>query len=244
MTFRYQKDAKPAVQNLSFTIPAGHTAAFVGPSGSGKSTMAGLLSHFWDVESGAVRIGGVDVREMSKQSRVNTVSYVFQDSKLLKMTIAENVRLARPEASDEEVLAALHDAQCDEILEKLPNGIHTMIGTQGTYLSGGEQQRIAIARAILQNAPILVLDEATAFADPENEALMQKAFERLAKDKTVLMIAHRLTTIQHADCIYVMDHGNIVEHGTHAQLLEKQGLYREMWDQYQHAAQWKVGDNK
>lgn len=244
VTFRYQEDAKPAVQDLSFTIPAGHTAAFVGPSGSGKSTMAGLLSRFWDVESGAVRIGGVDVREMSKQSRVNTVSYVFQDSKLLKMTIAENVRLARPDASDEEVLAALHDAQCDEILEKLPNGIHTMIGTQGTYLSGGEQQRIAIARAILQNAPILVLDEATAFADPENEALMQKAFERLAKNKTVLMIAHRLTTIQHADCIYVMDHGNIVEHGTHAQLLEEQGLYREMWDQYQHAAQWKVGDNK
>lgn len=244
VTFRYQKDAKLAVQNLSFTIPAGHTAAFVGPSGSGKSTMAGLISRFWDVESGAVRIGGVDVREMSKQSRVNTVSYVFQNSKLLKMTIAENVRLARPDASDEEVLAALHDAQCDEILEKLPNGIHTMIGTQGTYLSGGEQQRIAIARAILQNAPILVLDEATAFADPENEALMQKAFEKLAKNKTVLMIAHRLTTIQHADCIYVMDHGNIVEHGTHTQLLEKQGLYREMWDQYQHAAQWKVGDNK
>lgn len=242
VTFRYRPDANPAVQDLSFTIPAGHTAAFVGPSGSGKSTAAGLISRFWDVESGAVRIGGVDVREISKKDRVDTISYIFQDSKLLKMTIAENVRLARPEASDEEVLTALREAQCEDILAKLPNGMHTMLGTKGTYLSGGEQQRIAIARAILKNAPILVLDEATAFADPENEVQIQTALERLAKGKTVILIAHRLTTVQHADCIYVMQNGRIAESGTQKQLLQQNGLYRDMWEQYQRAVQWKVGD--
>lgn len=241
VTFRYQPDANPAVQNLSFVIPDGKTVAFVGPSGSGKSTAAGLISRFWDVESGAVRIGGVDVRDISKKDRVDTVSYVFQDSKLLKMTIADNVRLARPEASDEEVLQALRNAQCEDILERLPDGIHTMIGTEGTYLSGGEQQRIAIARAVLKDAPILVLDEATAFADPENEAQIQKAMERLAKGKTVILIAHRLTTVENADCIYVMQNGNIAESGTHKQLLQKHGLYQEMWEQYQSAVQWKVG---
>ncbi|HPY99900.1 MAG TPA: ABC transporter ATP-binding protein, partial [Clostridiales bacterium] len=244
VTFRYKEDAAPAVSHLSFSIPAGQTVAFVGPSGSGKSTIAGLVSRFWDVESGSVRIGKQNVKKISKEDRVGTVSYVFQDSKLLKQSIADNVRLAKPEATEEEILSALHLAQCDDILEKLPDGMHTVLGTKGTYLSGGEQQRIAIARAILQDAPILVLDEATAFADPENEVLVQKAFETLAKDKTVIMIAHRLTTIQNADCIFVMKKGKIAESGSHEALLQKQGLYQQMWKDYKSAVAWKVGESK
>lgn len=244
VTFRYRADAKPALDDVSLSIPSGQTVALVGASGSGKSTIAGLISRFWDVESGSVKIGGVDVREIAHETQMDTVSYVFQDSHLLKMTIAENVRLARPAASDEEVMAALHAAQCDDILAKLPDGVHTMIGTKGVYLSGGEQQRIAIARAILKNAPIVVLDEATAFADPENEVLVQKALEELAVNKTVVLIAHRLTTVQNADCIYVMERGKICESGTHAALLAQGGQYQTMWKNYQSSVEWKVGEQR
>ena len=215
--------------------------ALVGPSGGGKTTVAGLISRFWDVNEGQIEVGGVNVKEIGKQKLMETVAYVFQDSRLLKTSILENVRLSRPNASREQVLAALHDAQCDDIIAKLPNGIDTVVGTKGVYLSGGEQQRIAIARVILKDAPILILDEATAFADPENEALVQKAFERLAKGKTVIMIAHRLTTVRNADRILVLQEGEIAESGTHGQLLAKQGLYGKMWNDYQTSVSWKVG---
>lgn len=242
VTFRYQPDKNAAIDDMSFSIPGGKTVAFVGPSGSGKSTAASLVSRFWDAQSGTVKIGGVDVRRMTSKTLADTVSYVFQDSRLLKMSIADNVRLTKPDATDEEVKEALHKAQCDDILQKLPDGIHTIIGTDGTYLSGGEQQRIAIARSILKNAPVVVLDEATAFADPENEVLVQRAFEHLSVNKTVILIAHRLTTVQHADCIYVMEKGRIRESGTHEQLLAKHGLYEKMWNNYQQSIAWKVGE--
>ena len=222
-------------------INAGSTVALVGPSGSGKSTVASLAARFRDPDSGRILIGGVDVRDISKEMLVDTVSYVFQDSRLLKMSIADNVRLARPEADDDQVRKALSDAQCDDIISKMPDGIHTVIGTNGIYLSGGEQQRIAIARAILKDSPVLVLDEATAFADPENEVLVHRAFERLAHGKTVIMIAHRLTAIKNADCIYVMEHGRIVESGRHDELVAAGGLYSKMWSDYQSSASWKVG---
>lgn len=244
VTFSYKKDAAPAVDHMSMKIKAGSTIALVGPSGSGKSTAASLAARFRDPDSGRVLIGGVDVRNISKETLVDSVSYVFQDSKLLKMTIADNVRLAKPEATDEQVMKALNDAQCDDIIAKMPDGIHTVIGTKGVYLSGGEQQRIAIARAILKDSPVLVLDEATAFADPENEVLVQRAFERLADGKTVIMIAHRLTTIKNADCIYVMEHGRIVESGRHDELVAAGGLYSKMWSDYQSSASWKVGVEK
>ena len=241
VTFSYKKSAAPAADHVSIKINAGSTVALVGPSGSGKSTVASLAARFRDPDSGRILIGGVDVRDISKETLVDTVSYVFQDSRLLKMSIADNVRLARPEATDEQVMKALNDAQCDDIIEKMPDGIHTVIGTKGVYLSGGEQQRIAIARAILKDSPVLVLDEATAFADPENEVLVQRAFERLAHGKTVIMIAHRLTTIKNADCIYVMEHGRIVESGRHDELVSAGGLYSKMWSDYQSSASWKVG---
>lgn len=241
VTFSYKKSAAPAVDHVSMKINAGSTVALVGPSGSGKSTVASLAARFRDPDSGRILIGGVDVRDVSKETLVDTVSYVFQDSRLLKMSIADNVRLARPEATDDQVRKALSDAQCDDIISKMPDGIHTVIGTKGIYLSGGEQQRIAIARAILKDSPVLVLDEATAFADPENEVLVHRAFERLAHGKTVIMIAHRLTTIKNADCIYVMDHGRIVESGRHDELVAAGGLYSKMWSDYQSSASWKVG---
>lgn len=244
VTFRYRPDAAPAVDSVSLRIPAGSTIALVGASGSGKSTAAGLAARFWDAEEGRILIGGVDVRRIAKEERVRTVSYVFQDSRLLKRTIADNVRLGRPDATDAEVLAALRDAQCGDLLDKLPDGMNTVIGTKGIYLSGGEQQRIAIARAMLQNAPILILDEATAFADPENEVLVQRALERLAARKTVILIAHRLTTVQNADCIYVLEQGRVAEQGTHAALLARDGLYRRMWQDYQSSIVWKVGERK
>ena len=238
---RYSYDGeKDALRGVSLTIPAGQTVAFVGPSGGGKTTLASLVSRFFDPQEGAVRIGGVDVRDIAKEELMNTVSFVFQNSRLLKASILENVRMGKPDATREEVLRALHSAQCDDILEKFPQGADTVIGTKGVYLSGGEQQRIAIARAMLKNAPILILDEATAFADPDNETKVQAAFTELSRGKTVLLIAHRLTTVTHADRICVVQDGRIVESGTSRELLEKGGLFRRMWDNYQTSVQWKV----
>ncbi len=241
VSFRYQDADRNALDNISLTIKPGEHIAFVGPSGGGKTTLASIVSRFWDVNKGSVKIGGVDVKDIQKEELMNTVSFVFQDSKLLKTSILENVRMARPDASREEVMKALHDAQCDDILEKLPEGADTVVGAKGVYLSGGEQQRISIARVMLKNSPILILDEATAFADPDNESKVQAAFNVLAKGKTVLMIAHRLSTVTSADRIVVIKDGKIVDSGTHEQLKDKDGLYAEMWKQYNKAAKWKVG---
>ena len=237
----YKEGDKNALDQVSIKIHAGEHVAFVGPSGGGKTTLASVVARFWDVNSGSVKIGGVDVRDIPKEELMNMVSFVFQDSKLLKTSILENVRIARPDASREEVLEALRDAQCGDILDKLPEGVDTVVGAKGIYLSGGEQQRIAIARVMLKNTPILILDEATAFADPDNEAKVQAAFRMLAKGKTVLMIAHRLSTVTGMDRIVVIKDGKIADSGTHEQLKEKDGLYAEMWKQYNKAAKWKVG---
>ena len=228
------------IKGVSLEIQPGQTVAFVGPSGGGKSTLANLVCRFFDVQSGSVRVGGADVRDIPKEELMDTISFVFQNSRLLKGSILDNVRLGRPQATEAEVLAALKAAQCMDIVEKFPAGIHTVIGTKGVYLSGGEQQRIAIARAMLKNAPILILDEATAFADPDNEAKVQAAFAQLAKGKTVLMIAHRLSTVANADCIYVVQDGQIVESGTKDELCAQNGLFARMWQEYQASVQWKV----
>ena len=228
------------IKGVSLKIQPGQMVAFVGPSGGGKSTLANLICRFFDVQSGSVRVGGADVRDIPKEELMDTISFVFQNSRLLKGSILDNVRLGRPQATEAEVLAALKAAQCMDIVEKFPEGIHTVIGTKGVYLSGGEQQRIAIARAMLKNAPILLLDEATAFADPDNEAKVQAAFAQLAKGKTVLMIAHRLSTVANADCIYVVQDGQIVESGTKDELCAQNGLFARMWQEYQASVQWKV----
>ena len=228
------------IRGVSMDILPGQTVAFVGPSGGGKSTLANLVCRFFDVQSGSVRVGGADVRDIPKEELMDTISFVFQNSRLLKGSILDNVRLGKPQATEAEVLAALKAAQCMDIIEKFPAGIHTVIGTKGVYLSGGEQQRIAIARAMLKNAPILILDEATAFADPDNEAKVQAAFARLAKGKTVLMIAHRLSTVASADCIYVVQDGRITETGTKDELCAQNGLFARMWQDYQASVQWKV----
>ena len=228
------------IKGVSLKIQPGQMVAFVGPSGGGKSTLANLICRFFDVQSGSVRVGGADVRDIPKEELMDTISFVFQNSRLLKGSILDNVRLGRPQATEAEVLAALKAAQCMDIVEKFPAGIHTVIGTKGVYLSGGEQQRIAIARAMLKNAPILILDEATAFADPDNEAKVQAAFAQLAKGKTVLMIAHRLSTVANADCIYVVQDGQIVESGTKDELCAQNGLFARMWQEYQASVQWKV----
>lgn len=241
VSFRYSKAKNDAIRNVSFKVHSGETVALVGPSGGGKSTAAGLISRFWDVTGGEIKVGGVNVKHIKKSELMETVSYVFQDSRLLKTSIFENVRLAKPNASRKEAENALHKAQCDDIIAKLPDGIDTVIGTKGVYLSGGEQQRIAIARVMLKDAPIVVLDEATAFADPENESLVQRAFEELSKDKTVIMIAHRLTTVRNADRIFVLKDGKIEESGTHNQLSQSDGLYAKMWQDYQTSIGWKVG---
>lgn len=240
VTFAYEGADRNAIDGITLDVKAGETVALVGPSGGGKTTAAGLVARFWDTASGAVKVGGVNVKDIDRQTLNDTVAYVFQDSKLLKTSIFENVRMGRPSATREEVLAALHNAQCDDILNKFPQGVDTVIGSKGVYLSGGEQQRIAIARVMLKNAPVLVLDEATAFADPENEAAVQRAFERLAEGRTVIMIAHRLTTVQNADKIYVLKDGKIAEEGTHVQLMEKGGLYHNMYDEYRTSIAWKV----
>ena len=228
------------IKGVSLKIQPGQMVAFVGPSGGGKSTLANLICRFFDVQSGSVRVGGADVRAIPKEELMDTISFVFQNSRLLKGSILDNVRLGRPQATEAEVLAALKAAQCMDIVEKFPAGIHTVIGTKGVYLSGGEQQRIAIARAMLKNVPILILDEATAFADPDNEAKVQAAFAQLAKGKTVLMIAHRLSTVANADCIYVVQDGQIVESGTKDELCAQNGLFARMWQDYQASVQWKV----
>ena len=228
------------IKGVSLKIQPGQMVAFVGPSGGGKSTLANLICRFFDVQSGSVRVGEADVRDIPKEELMDTISFVFQNSRLLKGSILDNVRLGRPQATEADVLAALKAAQCMDIVEKFPAGIHTVIGTKGVYLSGGEQQRIAIARAMLKNAPILILDEATAFADPDNEAKVQAAFAQLAKGKTVLMIAHRLSTVANADCIYVVQDGQIVESGTKDELCAQNGLFARMWQDYQASVQWKV----
>lgn len=232
-----------ALDDVSFEVKSGASLALVGLSGGGKTTAAGLIARFWDVNEGAVKIGGVNVKDIPKEVLMNTVSYVFQDSRLLKRSILENVRLSRPDATEQEVMLALEKAQCTDIIEKLPDGIHTVLGAKGVYLSGGEQQRIAIARAILKDAPIVVLDEATAFADPENEYLVQRSFKELSKNKTVIMIAHRLSTIQNCDNIIVLENGRIAEQGVHDELLKKNGIYTKMWKDYQSSVSWKVGEN-
>ena len=238
---RFSYDGKTEVlKGISLTIPQGQTVAFVGPSGGGKTTLANLISRFFDPQSGSIKIGGVDVKEISKEDLMNTFSFVFQNTRLIKASILENVRMGRPDATREEILAALHNAQCDDILEKLPQGADTVIGTKGVYLSGGEQQRIAIARVMLKNAPIIILDEATAFADPDNETRVQAAFSRLSKGKTVIMIAHRLSTVAGADKIYVICDGQIAESGTSSNLLAKDGIFNRMWQNYQTSVQWKV----
>ena len=241
VSFRYSGAKFDALSNVSFSVKPGETVALVGPSGGGKTTAAGLISRFWDVTSGEIRVGGVNVKNIKKSKLMETVSYVFQDSRLLKTSILENVRLSKPSASRKEVENALHKAQCDDIIAKLPDGIDTVIGTKGAYLSGGEQQRIAIARVMLKDAPIIVLDEATAFADPENEFLVQRSFEELSKNKTVIMIAHRLSTVKNADRIFVMKDGRVSESGTHKALTEKNGIYAKMWQDYQESVSWKVG---
>ena len=241
VVFSYAGADKNAVDGISLKIASGEHVAFVGPSGGGKTTLASLIARFWDVNSGAVKIGGVNVKDINSETLMNEVSYVFQDSRLLKMSILENIRMGRPDATDAEVMEALKNAQCMDIIEKFPDGVNTVIGSKGVYVSGGEAQRLSIARAFLKNAPILILDEATAFADPDNERQVQKAFEALSKDKTVIMIAHRLSTVTNADRIYVLADGRIAESGTHDELNSANGIYTHMWSEYNKSVKWKVG---
>lgn len=239
VTYSYDGE-KNAVEDVSLRIEAGETAAFVGPSGGGKTTLANMISRFFDPQTGRVRIGGVDVRDIPKEELMNTVSFVFQNSRLIKASVLENVRMGRPDATRAEVLKALADAQCMDIVEKLPDGVDTVIGAKGVYLSGGEQQRIAIARVMLRNTPIVVMDEATAFADADNENRVQAAFSALSRGKTVILIAHRLSTIVNADRIFVLKDGRIAESGSFTQLEKNNGVFSEMWRDYQTAVRWKV----
>ena len=245
VTFTYAGAEKPALDGVTFEVPAGSTVALVGPSGGGKSTAASLMPRFWDVDAGRVLVGGVDVRELDAHELMEQVAFVFQTNKLFSDTLYENVRAAAPNATRDEVLAVLSAAQCDGIVAKLPQGVDTMLGTGGAYLSGGEVQRVALARAILKHAPIVVLDEATAFADPENEMLIQRAFAQLTHSedgtrRTVIMIAHRLSTVVGADKIVVLDKGRVAEQGTHEELLAQGGLYARMWAEYNRAATWRI----
>lgn len=245
VSYAYDKESqaipkKNALNDVSLSIKAGQTIALVGASGGGKTTLANIVTRFFDPQKGRVLIGNTDIRDIPKEILMNKVSFVFQNSRLIKASILENVRMAKPNATREEIAHALEAAQCLDIIEKLPNGIDTVVGTKGVYLSGGEQQRIAIARAILKNAPILILDEATAFADPDNEVRVQQALSALSKGKTVIMIAHRLSSITDADCIYVLQDGEIVENGTHSGLIEKNSVFTRMWKNYSEAAEWKI----
>ncbi len=244
VSFTYEGADTPALSHVTFTAEPGQTVALVGPSGGGKTTAASLIPRFWDVTSGSVRVGGVDVRNIDPHLLMDRVAFVFQNSRLFKASILDNVRAARPDASREDAEKALKAAQCGDIIEKLPDGADTVIGAGGTYLSGGEQQRVALARAILKDAPIVVLDEASAFADPENEVLIQKAFTTLMRGRTVIMIAHRLSTVVNADKIIVLDRGGVAEEGTHDELIEKGGLYARMWNEYNRAARWKIVSEK
>lgn len=244
VSFRYKDADTDVLNDISMTIKAGEHIALVGPSGSGKTTLACLIARFWDATKGSVNIGGTDVRNIRKDDLMQQVSFVFQDSRLLKGSILENVRLGRPNATDDEVRRALSEAQCDDIIAKLPEGINTILGSEGTYLSGGEQQRITIARVMLQNTPIVILDEATAYADPDNETRVQAAFNTLSIGKTVIMIAHRLSAVTKADCIYVLKSGRICEKGSHAELTSNAGLYANMWREYNQSINWKLGGTK
>ena len=244
VSFTYNGAESPALSHVSFTAQPGQTVALVGPSGGGKTTAASLIPRFWDATSGVVEVGGVNVAQIDPHVLMDQVAFVFQNNRLFKASILENVRASRPEATREQVMAALMAAQCKDILDKMPDGLDTQIGTEGTYLSGGEQQRIALARAILKDAPIVVLDEATAFADPENEVLIQKAFATLTKGRTVIMIAHRLSTVVGADKIIVLEEGHIAEQGTHTELTGSGGLYARMWTDYNKAVQWKITSEK
>ena len=249
VSFRYEGASKDALKNINLEIEpnkitafnAGEQVAFVGPSGGGKTTIARLIARFHDVTKGNIKIGGVDVKDIEQKKLMDTVSFVFQDSKLLKMSIYDNVRMGKKDATREEVMQALKNAQCEDIIEKLPNGIDTVIGSKGTYLSGGEAQRISIARAMLKNAPILILDEATAFADPDNEVKVQAAFAKLSKGKTVIMIAHRLSSVTGVDRIFVLQDGEIRQAGKHEELKDVEGLYAHMWKAYNQSVSWKVG---
>ena len=239
VTYSYDGN-KNALNDISMSIQSGQTVALVGASGGGKTTLANIVTRFFDPGEGRVLIGNTDIRDIPKETLMNKVSFVFQNSRLIKTSILENVRMGKPTATREEVASALKAAQCMDIIEKLPDGVDTVVGTNGVYLSGGEQQRIAIARAILKNAPILILDEATAFADPDNEVRVQQALSALSKGKTVIMIAHRLSSITDADCIYVLQDGEIAESGTHSKLIEKNGIFTNMWKNYSEAAEWKI----
>ncbi len=240
VSFQYEAGVK-ALDDVSLTIRPGTVTALVGESGGGKSTVANLIARFWDVSEGSVTVGGVDVWELNYADWMKHISIVFQDTNLFKMSVAENVAMYKPGASREEIMEALRQARCEDILEKLPNGVDSVIGARGVYLSGGEMQRIALARAILKDAPIVLLDEATAFADAENEYLIQKALDVLLRGKTVLMIAHRLQTIVHADQIIVMQRGGIAEQGTHEDLMQRQGVYAKMYHEYENSISWKIG---
>lgn len=244
VSFRYEGAEKDAVSHINLTIPEGKTVALVGASGSGKTTIARLIPRFWDVRHGSVTIGGIDVRDMRKDELMRNVSFVFQNTRLFKTSLIENLRYGNPDATTEQINRAIDLSQSREIIDRLPQGLDTVIGAEGTYLSGGEQQRIVLARAILKDAPIVVLDEATAFADPENEQLIRKALAHLTQGKTVLMIAHRLTTVQDADSIVVVDNGEIVEQGTHKELLSEEKYYHRMWNEYQQSVSWKLSSIK
>ena len=241
VSFRYKDGITDALHGVNLKIEPGEHVAFVGPSGGGKTTLASLIARFFDVTEGKLFVGGVDVREIADEKLMETVSFVFQDSKLLKMSIYDNIRMGKKDATKEQVLHALKEAQCMDIIEKMPQGIDTVIGTRGTYVSGGEAQRLSIARAMLKDAPILILDEATAFADPDNEVKVQEAFSRLSKGKTVIMVAHRLSSVTNADRICVLKDGEIVETGNHESLTKQNGIYAHMWKEYNQSIQWKVG---
>lgn len=242
VSFTYPNANEKAVDEVSFSIQEGTTVALVGASGSGKTTIARLVPRFWDATDGRVLIGGVNVKNIDPRELMKHVSFVFQNTKLFKTSLLENIKYGHPDATPEEVERAVDLAQCRDIIDKQPLGLQTKIGTEGTYLSGGEQQRIVLARAILKNAPIVVLDEATAFADPENEHLIHQALGELTKGKTVLMIAHRLTSITNADQILVIDKGRVAEQGTHTELINKQGIYQSMWNEYQQSVCWTIGE--
>lgn len=240
VTFSYD-GTKNALEDVSLSIGAGQTAAFVGPSGGGKTTLAALIARFFDPQSGSISIGGVNVKDIEKNELMDTISFVFQNSHLIKGSILDNVRMGKPDASEEEVMAALKAAQCMDIVEKFPDGVNTIIGSQGIYLSGGETQRLTVARAMLKNAPVLILDEATAFADPDNETKVQAAFNELVVGRTVIMIAHRLTTVVNADLIFVLKDGHLEESGSFAELSgQKNSLFGTMWENYQKSVRWKV----
>lgn len=241
VSFTYPNAGQKAVDDISFSILEGKTVALVGASGSGKTTIARLIPRFWDTGEGQVSIGGINVKDITPDDLMDKISFVFQNTKLFKTTLLENIKYGNPDARMDEVNRAIDTAQCREIIDKQPLGLDTKIGTDGTYLSGGEQQRIVLARAILKNAPIVVLDEATAFADPENENLIHKALKELTRGKTVLIIAHRLTNIVYADNILVINEGRIAEQGSHTELLSKQGIYLHMWNEYQQSVHWTIG---